>query len=393
MQVSRRLVIGLLASLVAGLVCWSLARAQQKRKLPASRRLDAGVELHRDSTTGELRYARRARQASADAPGANAESAVPIRASVRLVEVSINVLEPNGAHLTGLTRDAFRVWEDGQEQTIAHFDASTEPANVALLLDSSPSVFREIGEMKQAARTLAGQLALHDEVAVVTFAARTRLLLPFSTDRVLLERAIEAVAVSRDPSEEKGSNIYEAVYLTAQELFAGRQGRKAILLLTDGQDSGLGLGWSPTTAEPRTGLEANRLTFEDVCRALTAAGASVYAISTQNRPKAMTEAWLAAHREQSLVTPEARELGMPHYTLYLAELVRRAGGQLYFLRELGTLPEVYRRIAENLGAQYTLGYYPSPPAKPGWRALRVGVVGRRDVRISHRVAYYVPRTP
>ena len=106
--------------------------------------------------------------------------------------------------------------------------------------------------------------------------------------------------------------------------------------------------------------------------------------------KAMAEQWLAAHSEQPLVTPQARELGMPHYTLYLAELVRRAGGRIYFLRELPTLADVYRRIAENLRAQYTLGYYPPELAKPGWRAIRVEVPGRAEVRIPHRAAYYVP---
>jgi hypothetical protein len=107
----------------------------------------------------------------------------------------------------------------------------------------------------------------------------------------------------------------------------------------------------------------------------------------------MTDEWLAAHRSEMLVTAKAREMGMPHYTLYLAELVRRAGGRVYFLRELETLSAIYRQIAETLRAQYTLGYY--PPAgvgKRGWRMLRVDVPGRTDVRVVHRVTYYVSGT-
>ena len=358
----------------------------QKEKLPRPRRLDAGVELRRDPATGELRF----RRAAVGPPSEPVESAAPIRVRVNLVELSVNVLLPNGGHLLGLTRDDFRISEAGVPQTIAHFDASTEPASVVLVFDASPSVFREIGEMKQAARTLAAHLAARDEVAVVAFSASTRLVLPFSTNRELLERAIESVAVSRDLADERGSNIYEAVYLAVHELFSGRHGRKAIVLLTDGQDSGLGLTWSPASAEPHAGAAADRLSFEDVCRTLTAAGVEVYVISTQNRPAAMAEAWLTANRARPLVTREAREAGMPHYTLYLAELVRRSGGRLYFLRELPTLADVYRHIAENLRAQYTLGYYPSAPGQSGWRALHVEVVGRPDVRILHRAAYYVP---
>jgi VWFA-related protein len=228
---------------------------------------------------------------------------------------------------------------------------------------------------------------------VVAFSASTRLVLPFSTDRDLLERAIESVAVSRDMAAERGSNIYEAVYLTVQELFPGRRGRKAVVLLTDGQDSGLGLSWSAASAEPRAGEAADRLSFEDVCRTLTAAGVEVYVISTQNRPVAMTEAWLTANRARPRITAQAREAGMPHYTLYLAEFVRRCGGRLYFLRELPTLADVYRHIAENIRAQYTLGYYPSESDARGWRALRIEVVGHPEARISHRAAYYVPASP
>ena len=70
---------------------------------------------------------------------------------------------------------------------------------------------------------------------------------------------------------------------------------------------------------------------------------------------------------------------MPHYTLYLAELARRVGGQLYFLRETGNLSEIYRRIALAISAQYTLGYYPSAgTARPGWRSLARGAGRRRE---------------
>jgi len=382
----------------------SAAFARQAAKLPRPRRLDRDLEFRRDAATGELYSI----PAKAVVPGTpEAPAAGTVRATVTLVEVNCNVLSPHGTHLRSLGRDDFRLFEGGVEQRIAHFDAASEPASIALLMDASPSVFRELEEMKAAARALARNLSPLDEVAVVAFAGQTHLLLPFSRDRALLERTVGSVELMRSASE-TGSNIYQAIYLTVRELFRGRTGRKAIVVLTDGQDSGLGLSWDPATAAPHPGEKANRLTFEDVSRALAAAGVEVYAVSTQNRPKAMTEAWLAAHQGDMLINPAARELGMVHYTLYLAELVRRAGGHLYFLREIGTLSEVYRRIAETLDAEYTLGYYPSAGlAKPGWRALRVELAGhadaglatqdtyaaRRDARPVCRVAYYFPANP
>ena len=406
--------------LVLGALLVPTAHAEQKTapqhppalKLPRPKRLDRGMELRRDAATGELRTLPAKTQ---PAGGTSKAAAVTtIRARVGLVEIHCNVLSPDGTYIRGLSREDFRVLEDGAEQRMVHFDASNEPARIALVWDASPSVFREWEEMKAAARTLARNLAPQDEVAVVAFAAGAHLLLPFSRDRDALERSIESVELARS-MEEKGSNIYQAIYLAVRELFgesAARRGRRAIVLLTDGQDSGLGLRWDAAMPQGgmQTGSQADRLTFEDVARALAAAGVEVYAVSTQPRPKSMSDAWLEAHGEETLVTPAARELGMPHYTVYLAELVRRAGGRLYFLREMGALSEVYRRIAETLGAQYALGYYPSAGiTRPGWRKLRVEVAAPEDeaekgqertgpsaprtltgARVAHRVAYYVP---
>ena len=78
----------------------------------------------------------------------------------------------------------------------------------------------------------------------MAFADQTHLLLPFSRDRNLLAAALASPELARVANSSQ-SFIYQAVYLTARELFRGRSGRKAIVLLTDGQDSGLGLTWDP----------------------------------------------------------------------------------------------------------------------------------------------------
>jgi Ca-activated chloride channel family protein len=361
----------------------------EKAKLPKPTILEKTVRVARDPTTGELRTG--AMDGTVEASGA----IPPIRARVTLVSVNCSVTAPDGTRIRGLGRDDFRVFEDGVAQTVASFDAAETPASIAVILDSSPSIYREFGEMHEAARSLSRSLAPEDEVAVVAFAAETELLLPFSRNRELLSAALASPELARVANSSQ-SFIYEAVYLTAAELFRDRAGRKAIVLLTDGQDSGLGLTWDAGTMQPRQGA-ASPLAFEDVARELAARGIELYVISTEHRPQAMTEAWLDAHRGGLLVTPEARKLGMPQYTLYLAEMVREVGGGLYFLREIGGLAEVYHRIALTLGAEYTLGYYPAAGiAKPGWRSLRVEL--RPDAaspksQITHRAAYYVPAVP
>ncbi len=360
-------------------------QSAKSQKLPRPQPLGRDAALERDPVSGELHSSARD---SASAAGTGA-----IRSRVTLVQVACTVTAPDGTQVRGLTQDNFRLFEDGSAQEIASFDASATPASIALVLDASPSISHELAEIRGAARSLAANLSPADEIAVVSFSAEAHLLLPFSTDRALLDRAIQSKNLARveDSSE---SNIYQSVFLTARELFRGRTGRKAIALLTDGQDSGLGLTWDASSAQPRPGAAASGLAFDDVARELGADGIALFIVSTENRPRAMTASWLETHQGEMLVNKNARREEIPHYTLYLAELARRVGGRLYFLREIGNLSEIYRRIALMISAQYTLGYYPSAgTARPGWRALRVELAADAKAppgsKLTHRGSYYV----
>ena len=365
-----------------------LACTAQKPKLPRPRILEKEVPLSRDASTGELRAS-----ASGDSESGLPAAAPVIRSRVALVEVQCTVTAPDGTRVRGLTRDDFRVWEDGVEQMVNSFDAASTPASIALIIDASPSIYRELGTMRGVAQSLARSLKPEDEVAVAAFASETHLLLPFSRDRTLLQAALTSPELAQVANSSQ-SFIYQAVYLSAAGLFRNRPGRKAILLLTDGQDSGLGLTWNPASMLPSGGAN-NPLAFQDVARGIAEHGIELYVISTEPRPRTMTDAWLSAHRGESLVSDASRSAGVPLYTLYLAELTREVAGELYFLREVGDLAEIYRTIALKLEAEYTLGYYPSAGiATPGWRKLKVELRADAQVpanaRLTYRNAYYVP---
>jgi VWFA-related protein len=357
----------------------------KSQKLPRPVPLGRGMILERDHASGELHATAK------DLSPASTEGA--IRSRVTLVQVPCTVAAPDGTQVRGLSQSDFHLFEDGAAQEIASFDASATPASIALVIDASPSIFHELAEMRGAALALAENLSPADEIAVASFSSETQLLLPFSKNRMLLDRAIDSKYLAEVENSSE-SRIYESVFLAARELFAGRAGRKAIVLLTDGQDSGLGLSWDPRSALPGTGTAGSRLAFDDVARELGSDGIALFIVSTENRPHGMTPEWLEAHRNEMLVNAEARKQNMPNYTLYLAELARRAGGQLYFLREIGNLSEIYRRIALAIGAQYTLGFYPSAgTARPGWRSLRVELAAGANVppgsRLTYRGSYYV----
>ena len=155
--------------------------------------------------------------------------------------------------------------------------------------------------------------------------------------------------------------------------------------------------FDPKTAGPRAGWPRDQLTFDDVARALAAEDVVLFAVSTESRPKIMTPAWVQSHASQTLVTYAAQGWGIPAYTLYLAELTRRSGGQLYFLREAETLADTFRQIALKIRAEYTVGFSPAnngnAPPHPGWHQLRVEVNDHGDPTVVHRSSYFVAATP
>jgi Ca-activated chloride channel homolog len=381
------------------------AQKKATTRLPRPRQLDQGVTWQRDPATGELVPVPKGADDSTGGGPAIPNGPGPIRSVSQMVAVTCTVSTSGGVAVPGLQRDDFRVFDNGIEQSISYFDASTQPGSIALVIDASPSVLRDADEMQKAADALIDALAPLDQAAVLDFSAHTYLQLPFSDVRELVRRAVARVDVRALLGDTGGSNIYEAVYLTARDLFAGRSGRKAIVLLTDGQDSGLGLTLDPASASPHPGNVDNRLTFDDVSRILASQDIQLFAVSTETRPKVMTPDWISAHANSTLLTSSARTSGIPPYTLYLAELVRRAGGQLYFLRETRTMADTFRQIASKIRAEYTIGFSPRPgqdasqdtiqsdAAQPGWHSLRIEIAGEGDAVVAHRADYYVPESP
>ena len=118
------------------------------------------------------------------------------------------------------------MFEDGAAQEIASFDASATPASIALVIDASPSIFHELEEMRGAARSLAENLSPADEIAVVSFSSEAHLLLPFSKNRALLDRAIDSQYLAKVENSSE-SRIYESVFLAARELFPGAHGAQS----------------------------------------------------------------------------------------------------------------------------------------------------------------------
>ncbi|MBS1789021.1 MAG: VWA domain-containing protein [Acidobacteria bacterium] len=163
------------------------------------------------------------------------QSQDPIQQTIKipttLVNVPVIVTDRFGRFITGLNRSDFNVHEDGISQKIEDFSSTEAPFNVALLIDTSRSTQNKLGHIRKAALEFIKQLQPNDKVMVVTFDEQVRFVSDFTSNRAELERAVKSLKSSYLTS------LYDAIYRTITEKMLPIQGRKAIVLLTDGVDT------------------------------------------------------------------------------------------------------------------------------------------------------------
>src|SRR5207245_11576429 len=155
-----------------------------------------------------------------------------IRVNTTLVTVPVSVLDRQGRFVPNLRREAFNVFENGIEPSIAYFEPAEKPFTVALLLDTSASTHFHLSEIREAAIAFAKQLRPQDRVLVVSFKYEILLLTEATNDLNLIESVVEVNA-----NTGSSTRLYDAVDLTIRERLNKIKGRKAIVLFTDGVDT------------------------------------------------------------------------------------------------------------------------------------------------------------
>ena len=153
------------------------------------------------------------------------------------VSVPVTVSDREGRYITGLKKGDFTLYEDGVEQPISSFAAFDEPVNVALLLDTSGSTRETLDQIKSAAKDFIELLNPNDQCLIATFDARVNVLSQLTSDHKLLKKSL----TEAQTAEKAGSVVFNAVEQLAQTAFNGAEGRKVIVLLTDGKDFGSSL--------------------------------------------------------------------------------------------------------------------------------------------------------
>ena len=287
----------------------------------------------------------------------------PIRVDSAIVRVNIGVVDPRGRPITSLNRPNFSVFEDGVKQEISHFELSSAPFSVVMMLDMSGSTKSFRQNIALSAARFMDALAPDDRVAVVEFYDKINLRNDFTSDR-------STIAHSIDVSNGRGKTyLYKALEFALEKLSKEKSRRKAIIVLTDGVDTAIKdqdrAILAPvtddkvlTTLKPETNDILNRILNRS-----DAQGVTIYPLA------------LPTGDPDRLADPTNRQIAMFRAARARLQIVaNRTGGQLNTINRLEEMGRLYAQVAADLRTLYTIEYQPDNTKRDGkWRAIRIDV--------------------
>lgn len=280
--------------------------------------------------------------AAKSAPGQDQDEIINIESN--LIVLNVTVTDKSGGYVHGLTKGEFQVFEDERAQLISTFSVEDTPFAVAILLDSSGSMEGRMTLARAAAIRFLGSLRDNDVAAVYRFDSKIELMQDFSSSRDLTPLAYSV--------EAKGSTLLnDAIKRASQDLAKRAEKRKAILVLSDGADTG------------------SRASQNQALDDALAADVTIYTVemtSTESQPAARPTASLRAYANKS----GGRYIPSP-------------GGQ--------ALRAAFQSILEELSNQYTIGYQMPATARNGkWRTISVTCM-RPALNLRTRDGYRAPK--
>lgn len=279
----------------------------------------------------------------------------------------VSVRDEQGKPVSGLPSERFLVYDNGVRQEIVSFNRQRVPANIVLLLDASGSVFEQMRFIREAAGSFIEGLMPLDRVSIMQFADRVELLQDWSS---AAESAKLSKALNWRYHPGQSTAFYDALYLAAEEQLKKTEGRRIIILLTDGIDTS----------------ERKRASFEQALSAVRRAEASVYVVSLTASLREAIKRRTGGTLNRLLGGYDPREVKrvlalIDESEAELQGLATQTGGRIFLPRKDEDLLPAYKAIAEELRTQYIITYRPKPRVEAGeWRRLRVLVLpGGYDV--------------
>jgi len=299
------------------------------------------------------------------------QSVETLKVNVNIVQIFFNVKDKKGALIPSLTKSDFDIAEDGKPQTIKYFTAESDlPLTLGILIDSSGSQMRVLDMEKQVGGDFLSTILRDKDLAfVMNFDVNAELIQDFTSSVSKLKHSMNDVRINTGggggviipggggnpvPSStgQKGTVLYDAVYLAAHDELSQQVGRKAMILLTDGEDEG------------------SQLRIKDAIEAAQKADTIVYVLLCADRGF----------------------YGLMGYSgdSEMKKLTSETGGRVI---EVGNkqdkLRDAFNQISNELRSQYNIGYTPTNTVKDGsFRKIEIQVKGNKDYKIQSRNGYY-----
>ena len=309
-----------------------------------------------------------------------------LRTDTTLVMLPVSVKDRDGRAVENLTKEHFKIYEEGLEQQVAYFAPVDEPFTVVLMLDTSSSVWKKLDKIKNAAARFVDHLRSSDRVMVISFAHRMTIYCEPTYDRERLLKAIHSVGKGMS------THLYAALQNVMTKQLTKIKGRKAVVLFTDGVDesSDQTAGETLHYAEELDALVYTIRfdTYDERLDAIMQAQKGAASLADLFRRVTLPAPPTSGGKSKSLA--DAYERGRR----YLHDLAAVTGGRYFEANQnLRDLDQAFAHVAEELRCQYSLGYYPRPPGRPGERR-RVRVrVERLDVAVNSRGSYILQSQP
>lgn len=286
------------------------------------------------------------------APDPKSDQLPTYKVNVKLVNVYVTVLDQQGSPIGGLTKDNFKLLEDNIPQTISVFSRESElPLSIVMAVDVSLSTKRDLPLELQSARKFAHDIVRpQDALSLFEFCEHVDQLTPFTSSMNRLDNGISRVQGG------SATALYDAIYLGSHAL-AKRQGRKVLVVITDGGDT------------------MSQVGYQEALRAAQESEALVYSL---------------------IVTPieadAGRDLGGEHALIQMSD---DTGGKYFYASGVAQLDRAFQQISDELRTQYLLAYYPVRRLTEGdFRRIQVDV--KADVPngppiARHRTGYYTAK--
>jgi len=287
-----------------------------------------------------------------------------INVDVNLVELPVSVVRKDGNALEGLEQRNFQVLEDKEPQDISLFKHEDMPVSLGLVIDSSGSMRNKKERVHSAALTFVRESNPEDETFVVAFDDQAWLQQDFTGSLGDLVDALDGL----DPRLETA--MYDAIYLSVDHVKKGKLNKKALLVISDGEDTASKWGFNKVLEHVQQAKDVTIYTV-GILDEDSRSGGGLFGLGRSPQKRA---------REG------------------LKEIAEVSGGQAFFPKSIDEITEICQKIARDLRNQYTVGYSPKNDKKDGtWRTIQVNLVGlpRNTEKpvVTTRKGYFAPSPP